>query len=625
MSNITLLKNNNQLEDSMLRSVLLFNSQKETNSNKDLMLKAILSIITNGNGRYGLDEISNILKERFKIIFSKEDLNRQINKLKSKGLVTDCSNNMFQAATNEKQGNEFFQRIEEETNALIDGILNRVKSKSGIIFSQSNEMRMKENILCALSVYYKMYGYSFFGLKENSKQKETLDAVCVARKGLPDNLGKALVGAMADVIDEPTLQEKNILEKWARAFVAMEVINLDPSLRNFKATKLREKSFVIDTDVALNALTTHAKYSVVYREMINLLRRAGCKLYVPHIVVEEIQSHIDAANKRYIFEGSQWLSMTDEILENKIANVFVEDYVKIVKNNKEREDFPFDIYLENFSDPENPSLLMTKLKEVFGEDFIPMKDLESLDNDIKIKLANRIKDLTKISAKGIRRDEEKNTQIAEADASLYLTIRRMNCDCNGNDKPLSQKAYLLTKSQKTITCAQELEIYDKNIICDPFALLSILQEMGMFAGHEFEIVNLFENPFLAYTANLIWDEVKPLLEKGAKLKYKEIHRLRIDVDAKIDKILTCETLEERTAEAKRLIERGYLFANDLLSIQQEIEKRDKDIQERDEQLAKQREEIKSLRDKLNTDKKETKKLQYMERAGIISKKKKKKK
>ena len=80
MSNITLLKNNNQLEDSMLRSVLLFNSQKETNSSKDLMLKAILSIITNGNGRYGLDEISNILKERFKIIFSKEDLNRQIKK-----------------------------------------------------------------------------------------------------------------------------------------------------------------------------------------------------------------------------------------------------------------------------------------------------------------------------------------------------------------------------------------------------------------------------------------------------------------------------------------------------------------------------------------------------------------
>lgn len=78
---------------------------------------------------------------------------------------------------------------------------------------------------------------------------------------------------------------------------------------------------------------------------------------------------------------------------------------------------------------------------------------------------------------------------------MYLTIRQMNRDFKGNDKPLSQKAYLLTKSQKTISCAKELGIYDKNIICDPFALLSILQEMGMFAGHEFEIVNLFENPF----------------------------------------------------------------------------------------------------------------------------------
>ena len=53
---------------------------------------------------------------------------------------------------------------------------------------------MRENIRQSLSVYYKMYGYSFLGLKENSKHKSMLDAVDVVRKGLPDNLGKALVG-----------------------------------------------------------------------------------------------------------------------------------------------------------------------------------------------------------------------------------------------------------------------------------------------------------------------------------------------------------------------------------------------------------------------------------------------
>lgn len=481
---------------------------------------------------------------------------------------------------------------------------------------------MRENIRQALSVYYKMYGYSFLGLKENSKHKSMLDAVDVVRKGLPDNLGKALVGAIADTLNEPTTQESDILEKWARAFVAMEVINLDPSLRNFKATKLREKSFVIDTDIALNVLTTHAKYSAVYRQMISLLKNAGCKLYIPYIIVDEIQNHIDAAQKRYSFEGSSWSSMTDELLENKIANVFVEDYVKIIRSDEYKRDLPFETYISNFYDSEEPSLLMNKLKDVFGKDFILLEELESLDNELKKQLAEKIKYLTTISEKGTRRDEGKNTQIAEADASLYLTIRQMNRDVKGNDKPLSQKAYLLTKSQKTISCAKELGIYDKNIICDPFALLSILQEMGMFAGHEFEIVNLFENPFLAYTANLIWDEVKPLLDKGAKLKYAEIHRLRIDVDANIDKILTCDTLEERTNEAKRLSERGYIFANDLLNIQQEIEKKDRDIQEKDTQLAKQQEEILHLKKLLEEKMKKEKKQQYIERTLSSSKKKK---
>lgn len=90
MSNITLLHGNDQLEDSMLRSILLFNAQKTTNSSKDLLLKAILSIITYGDGKYGLNEINNILKERFDVTYVAEELNQQISKLKNKGLIIQC-------------------------------------------------------------------------------------------------------------------------------------------------------------------------------------------------------------------------------------------------------------------------------------------------------------------------------------------------------------------------------------------------------------------------------------------------------------------------------------------------------------------------------------------------------
>lgn len=603
---------NDQLEDSMLRSILLFNDNRTVNSSKDLLLKAILSIITFGNGNYGINEINKILGHRFGVNFTDEELVKQIDKLKEKKFVTILASGKFQSITNEEKSKSFYENIENETLSLIDGIISRMQKHSNLQISQNDIFKVKNNIGQALSIYYRMYGYSFFGLKEEAKVNDIKDAVDTARNGLSDKLGKALVGALADVIDKPTPSEKDILEKWARAFVAMEVINLDPSLRNFKATKLRGKSFIIDTDVVLYTLTSRAKYSQAYKKLIELLKRSGCILYIPAIVIEEVVNHLNAAVKRYGYNGSQWSSMTDEILEKKMANVFVEDYAKIIRDDQKRKDMPFDVYIGNFYDIDTPSLLKEKLNKVFG-DFHLLEDLEALDDEIKMKLANNIKYLTQISPKGIRRDEEKNAKIAEADASLYLTIRKMNKDECGNNKPLNQKAYLLTKSQKTITCAQELNIYDKNIICDPFALLSILQEMGMLEGNEFELVNLFDNPFLTYTANLIWNEVEPLLNNGVHLKYVEIHKLRIDVDVNIDKILTCETLEERKIEAKRLQERGYFFANDLLAAEEELEKKNKDIQERESIISSQAEEIRRLEELLKQQTKEKQKQRYLKK------------
>ena len=611
-----LLKGNDQLEDSMLRSILLFNDKKRISSSRDMLLKAIFSIITFGGGKYGTKEINEILKRRFSLDLTEYDLNKQIEKLKEKKLVIVDETDRFQAITNNYESKVFYETIETETTSLIEGIIDRVKHEPHIMFSGHDLLIAKNNICQALSVYYRMYGYSFFGLKEEAETNEILNAVETVRKGLPETFGKALVGAMADVIDRPTPQEKNILEKWARAFVAMQVINLDPSLRNFKATKLRGKSFVIDTDFALYALTNNAKLSQAYKTLINFLIGHKCHIYIPSIVVEEIVSHIEAANKRFFFDGTMWSSMTDEILETQVANVFVEDYVKSIRTEK-KSGMSFDVYLRNFYAPDTP-LLNNKLKEVFG-DFELIEKLEPLDDDVKRVFANNIKYRTQNSVKGARRDDEKNTKIAEADASLYLTLKKMNKDEHGNDKPLNQKVYLLTKSHKTIKCAKEVGIYERNIVCDPLALLTILQEMGVFS-EEIKLINLFENPFLTYTAELIWNEVAPLLNEGIHLKHVEIHKLRIDVDANIDRILTCETLEERAKEAERLSKRGYFFANDLLEVREELNQKDWELQERDTVILSQHQEIERLKAELNSKEQEHRKKLYL---GRINKKRKK--
>ena len=237
--------------------------------------------------------------------------------------------------------------------------------------------------------------------------------------------------------------------------------------------------------------------------------------------------------------------------------------------------------------------MIDKLKTVFGNDVLIWGEdqLVPINDSIKKALAEEIENKTTLSAKGGKRNSEKNAQIAETDASLYLTIQQIN-----------QKAYLLTTTRKTIECAKKLGIYDKNIICNPLALAPILQGIGLIEGTQIDLINLFENPFLTYTAELIWPQVEPLLHAGAQLKYKDIHRLRIDVDANIDKILTCETLKEKAIEAQRLTERGYMFANDLLSAQKAIEEKEIQISDQKNIITSLKEQISRLQKANNENK-----------------------
>ena len=92
---------NSQLEDSMLKSILLFNDQKMKSNKKDLILMAILSIITNENG---LDDlaIAGILKTRFALDYNADDIKQYVSKLQNLKLVLSSNDGKYRAITNEK-------------------------------------------------------------------------------------------------------------------------------------------------------------------------------------------------------------------------------------------------------------------------------------------------------------------------------------------------------------------------------------------------------------------------------------------------------------------------------------------------------------------------------------------
>lgn len=578
----------------MLRSILLFNRTQI--SKGDIVLKTVLAIIAYGKGEYDIDKIRTELKKRFGIVYTDDEVRSYVRKLLAKRLVS-IDNDKYSLNDGSGKGSVVIEQIEKDTELLITNVINRVTKFSRQSISSDENRICRINIRRALAEYYQMYGYAFLNLKKEAKKEEKEESVSIAKKGLSDTLGKSLIGALGDLLNNPSESERKTLMEWAKAFVTMQIMNLDPHLRDFKTTKIKDKSFILDTDVLLNALTANARYSKPYREMIKALGSAGCKIIIPQNIIDEVKDHLDAADKRYNSDGSQWRDFTDELLEDKVANVFIEDYVKTLRVDERKRDMTFRVYLRNFYDKNEPSLLMSNIKKALGSREPEIIFLDNLDSELQKKLKEKVQEYTVNSIKGSRRTEDENERIAETDAALYLDILQRNKDHKGNDSPLSKKCYLLTKTQKVEKCAKELGIYEKNVVCDPSALITILQETGVLSNVEVDYINLFENPFLTFVAQEVWGEIKPLLDAGASIKHQDLERLRIDSDARIDRILTCNSQEEKIQEAKRLLERGYFLGNDIAKLAEEKKLAEDDSLKKDKEIERLKAELKRLKNR----------------------------
>ncbi len=287
-----------QMEAAMLRGILLFNGKITDSKRQNMIQKAVLSIVIYGGGSTKQSDIERILDERFNVDYRQLDIQQIINQLHTKDLV-EINKDGTIVAKDVKGEDDFFKQLNDETHVLIDSVIERITKQSRVLLNESDKNKLPNNIRKALSSYYSMYGYKYFRVSKNPDTEKMRDAIECAVDGLNKNVGQAVVRALADLIADPSENELRILEKWARAYVAMQAMNLDPMLRNFKQTKISQKSFVIDTDVALHAITTHAKHSKDYRLMIDQLKAARCKMFIPDRVVDEISDHIDAAWKWY--------------------------------------------------------------------------------------------------------------------------------------------------------------------------------------------------------------------------------------------------------------------------------------------------------------------------------------
>ena len=572
MSNISinLISSKDKVEESNLRSSLIFNNYKQRKTRDDLMDKTILSIIIENSGRCNDMLISGTFKQRFDIELDKGIIKKSISNLLKLGLIRE---NDGDYSTTEASEDDFLGNLNSETQWLIDSIIEKAGKMKGVTISDKSIAI--ENIRKALSVYFHMYGYSFFRCQVDASEEQKKEAISLVTKGLEKKFGQSLIIAIADTLDKPSEREKNILTIWAKAFISSQIMGLDPTLRNFKTTAFREKSFVLDTDVVLNCLANNAKYSNDYRTMVTRLLSAGCKMIIPKEVVKEVEDHANAAIKRYGISGSQIREYTDDLLESKGSNVFIEDYVKTIRHTPQKADMRFSDYIGNYYRKDDYEVLDYNLSRVFSDNYsntldvkVDSKELEMLTEKVNIK--------TLETEKGAIRTDDENYTISNTDAYLYLAVKGKSKESK-KGKILPYNCYLLTRTTRTIKAAKELGLYQDEIVCNPNILISVLQETGFIDSDKLNVINLFENPFLAYSSTTTWNEIEPILaDKQQIIKHKELQQLRHDFKVDFHKLITAKSLDEKMDAAKEITEDGYTFTSDLanaLKRQKEIEKK----------------------------------------------------
>lgn len=563
------------LEKSMLKCSLIFSldgKKKEKHQQKHLFYLTILSIIAISDKGKTKEEIRTFFIERYNRIINLKDIDDALAYLANENWLHKESDGY--KATNKvvRSMSTGIADIERKTETLINDIISSVAVHCGQEkITEEKRNKITNNIKQVLNAYFRLYGAECCGDFNVGTEGMLSDLVKVATKGLNDNLADWVVYFLGQLFSRPNKEQCETLSLWAKCFMGMQLMKLDPMMSEFQLEKLRSKTFVLDTDFVLYSITDSCKESRAYKQIIDVLIHSGCNVVIPSEIVREVAIHAASAEANYRYFKSAFSTINEEIVEEEMNNIFVKDYyLKVMK--KEIRGMSFSSYLENYYEENDKEKFMSeviesKLKGIkIGGDFSSHSIISDTD---KYKFIESINDELKKTPKAKHRTDEDNYMMSRVDADLYLYVLEKNKDIP-NDKQgnlLWANFYLLTNSTRSARCAKRYGFY-KNVVTNPTLIYNLIDEIGFFNFKNNTVLDLFSNPFLAHIVSENWDLMKEFADKGVVLKGREIPRLKRDLQGVIHTKLTNTNddfvQQEGMAESEMI---------DYIAFAQEIEKR----------------------------------------------------
>ncbi len=536
-------------------------AQRTRNSLLDQSILAILSI--NSPDPLTPEGISQAARNCFQaeVFTNTSQVRASLERLVKKGAV-DRTPSGFVLTESERLHIEAAHGDNDATEkSVISDIVTEVCLAAREPISDSLRAKLETNARDILVEYFRMNGLELSQCFLDGARpvliysQGTPHLVELARRGLPAHFGDLLVAAIGKAISSPTAEQANYFANCSRGYLALQVMNLDPSLRDFQYTRFGTKVFVLETDVVLGAIIEELPSSLTYRNLVSRLAGLGAKILVPEEVVGEVVLHLDISPRTYEFFGAQILALNDELALTHIQNALVRGYWYLTQSTgrASREDFLR--YRDNYFDAHDPipfvaEVIREALPGVYISPISSFLEISSTESELA-PVEAAMHELAEKSPLRPYRTAEQTRELAHVDARLMVTIEKYNRGfAQSRNTVLGAKAYIVTSSGRYLRAAVRLNS-DARVSARPQILTALLELTGPGQINDREFVALFENPLLQNAVASCWGDVKVLLDGGVELKGKSIVRLRHDVEKQLhEEILNLKQADIRADESE---------------------------------------------------------------------------
>ena len=550
------------LESARLRSSLAFVVSEKAPRVRDSLFDSLtLNIIIDSTDKdISVSDLRAKYSEHIGIELPTTQLEASLRRLASRGLVVQRQDRVS-LTTFAKQANaQITIRANEATNALISDILAEISEISGREFSEHDYQIIANNARKILVRLFSLFGIEFANqvLKHAAPSPVYLDEtdalLQIARNQLSPEVGELLIHVMSHILRNPAREQAETLANWSLAYLGVQIMNLDPRLRELQSVRFAKKMFVLDTDFILDCIVQECPLSDTYLNLIQTLKNLGCRVIVPESCIQECVTHSDISPRTYDYFGDKLLSLSDVFVDEVVGNVFVKGYYYARVNRHIPPNTSFKDYRRNYYEPSaKKAFLIEVVKNRFPEG-VEVLDISSLlarsiPEEQMLPMSDVLYELFSSDMKSKYRSKDDTKELAQTDSCLFLTALHLNEESERvPGEILGGGCYLITSSVKYLRSAKKVGIRDV-VTTRPQSLIALLDIIGGIKIGPTEFVRLFENPMLIHTVREAWADVQVLLDSGIDLRNKSIARLRWDLDQELHNRISALEDAELVADA----------------------------------------------------------------------------